>query len=264
LFVVAGTTVYWLRRDGKHGETKDCRTPVPSPEVIRAINAVLAKTQDSSAARAAGSVTITVHFHIIQNASGKGHVTSDAVDWQIAVLNAAFSGTAGPAFAQPANTPFRFSRGTVETITNTDWFNMSFNELSPSTAEKEAMARNIGGKSELNIYTALLDGAVAGWARVPYSLTVSASPVLGLNGVALDGVVLRYSTLPTAAPSHLFDQGDTATHEVGHWLGLFHVFQSGCGDPGDYVSDTTFQAGIAFDCTPGSDSCTNRGGTDTS
>ena len=250
LFVVAGATVYWLRGRGRDGKPIVCVTPAPSREVIEAINKALEQTRQERVQRPAESVTIPVHFHIITNASGsEGDVTDDAVKWQIAVLNAAFSGTAGPPHAKPADTPFRFSLGSIERIRNDDLFKMSFNELTPTPEEKQAMARNIGDKSVLNIYTAKLEGAVSGWARVPFSVTASPSPspVTGLNGVPLDGVVLRCSTLPTVLPPP-FNEGDTATHEVGHWLGLLHVFQGGCVDPGDYVGDTTFQAGNGSAC----------------
>ena len=64
-----------------------------------------------------------------------------------------------------------------------------------------------------------------------------------LSGSAadVDGLVIHYTafgTLNTAAP---FEMGRTAVHEVGHWLGLKHIWgDTYCGD--DLVDDTPRQA----------------------
>jgi hypothetical protein len=227
-----------------------CATEEPPPPQRRQIELRIEAMRESfPEERQPGSVEILVYVHIITNAAGtEGNIPDTDVLKQIDVLNVAYAGK-GPGGAGTP-TPFRFTLVAVDRTPNDAWFNMAYS-LQPTNEERAAKAAlNKGGKSALNLYTAKLADSTLGWARWPWDIA---------NGV--DGVVVRYSTLPggTSTP---YNEGDTATHEVGHWLGLFHTFQGGCEDPGDEVDDTAAERSPAGGCPEARDTCPAQAGGD--
>lgn len=186
------------------------------------------------------TTTISVYFHVINNGSGlaNGDVPLSMLQEQIAVLNAAFAGTNGG-----AATRFQFVLAAVDRTTDATWYTMAPGTLAETNAKA---ALHVGGANVLNFYTANIGGGLLGWATFPWSYAGAPTD---------DGVVCLFSSLPggSAAP---FNAGQTATHEVGHWLGLYHTFQSGCDTNNDYVSDTPAERSPAYGCPRGRNSCT--------
>ncbi|MGE0130407.1 MAG: zinc metalloprotease [Blastocatellales bacterium] len=202
----------------------------------------------SIAALAPGSVTVKVYFHVIQQngtagVSGTGYVPVSQLDSQINVLNQSYAGQTGG-----ANSPFRFVRSGVDYTVNSSWYNAG-----PSSSAETAMknALRIGTADDLNFYTNS-GGGYLGWATFPSSYTGSPKK---------DGVVCFYRSLP-GGNYPPYDLGDTGTHEIGHWLGLYHTFQGGCNRSGDSVSDTPAERSSAFGCPTGRDTCRSKAGLD--
>eukprot|EP00341_Mesodinium_pulex_P002697 CAMPEP_0116927380 /NCGR_PEP_ID=MMETSP0467-20121206/25310_1 /TAXON_ID=283647 /ORGANISM="Mesodinium pulex, Strain SPMC105" /LENGTH=279 /DNA_ID=CAMNT_0004606865 /DNA_START=24 /DNA_END=863 /DNA_ORIENTATION=+ len=185
--------------------------------------------------------TIPVHFHVITNTKGDGNMTQTSLDAQIDVLNAAY---------KPGNWQYKFS--SVDYTADNDWYVMQ-----PGTAaETEAKHKlRVGGADELNLYTANIGGGLLGWATFPKDYT---------SDPKMDGVVILYSSFPGGSAAH-YNEGDTGTHEVGHWMGLYHTFQGGCKERfgGDMVEDTPAEAQANYECPQeGFDSCPDQPGND--
>ena len=224
-------------------QTYNIRCPNEAPPLAerKAIRERLLATNADTTQRPTGSVKVPVYFHILMSSDGKqGYVSKQAIEAQIKVLNDAFAGISPVGHGTP--TPFRFEFAGVEEKRNDTWFNMSYEET-PTAIEREVKKLNKGGKTTLNIYTANLFSKPFGWARWPWKYA---------DGV--DGIVIGYSTLPGGG-LYYYNEGDTATHEVGHWLGLYHTFEGNCSPPGDEVDDTPPAKSPAFECPNGWDSC---------
>ncbi len=187
--------------------------------------------------------TINVYWHVINNGVGilNGDIPQTQIDAQIAVLNAAYA---------PGG--WTFNLVSTSRTTNADWYAAGFG--SPEEIEFKNALRQ-GSGDDLNIYSSNNFSALAGWATFPVRYKFEPE---------MDGVVILYSTVPggTAAP---LNEGDVTTHEVGHWMGLFHTFQDGCvrgQNQGDKVEDTPAEAGPAFGCPLNIDTCPDLPGLD--
>ncbi len=181
---------------------------------------------------------VNVYFHVVNNGSGigNGDTTSQMITDQMSVLNAAY-----------ASTGWSFNLVSTDRTTNATWYANCYGTA--ETAMKTALHQ--GTADDLNVYTCNPSGGILGYATFPSSYASKPS---------IDGVVLLFSSLPggSATPYNL---GDTATHEVGHWMGLYHTFQGGCNGAGDSVADTEPEKSAAFGCPVGRDTC-RKGGVD--
>lgn len=184
--------------------------------------------------RVAPAATVPVYFNVITSGT-RGNVTATRITKQMTVLNNAYK-SAG----------FTFKLMGVKRVNNANWYNVA-PETSAETAMKTALRQ--GGTNALNIYTANLGGGLLGWATFPFD---------GNAGDKMDGVVLLNESLPGGNVTN-YNLGDTATHEVGHWMGLWHTFQGGCAAPGDMVADTPAEASPAFECPTGRNTCSTPG-----
>ncbi len=182
-----------------------------------------------------GSITINVCFHVVSHSNGTGNIPDSRLTNQINAMNEHYSGLDTPAYRGAAsNTSFRFVNAGVTCTVNDSWYNAG-----PGSAAQTAMknALHQGTADDLNFHTNS-GGGYLGWATFPNEY--AGAPLQ-------DGVVCYWASLPgsTYVPCN---EGDTGTHEVGHWLGLYHTFQGGCTLPNDGVADTPLERSPFFGC----------------
>jgi hypothetical protein len=108
----------------------------------------------------------------------------------------------------------------------------------------------------LNIWICEMNILAAGHATLPWQRNQPPLPLPGGGSVdrkLLDGIILDYATVGNPSSSSYNNKGRLLTHEVGHWLGLFHLNHYGepptlCF-PGDFVNDTPPQeTGAYYGC----------------
>ena len=179
---------------------------------------------------------IPVWVHEIRNRQGtQGVLNGTQIPSQITALNNAFSADG-----------IQFTLAGTTLSKNTNWYN-------DGGTYYNTLARDVN--NNLNIYTNTASGNL-GYAYVPSGG--------GVVGNKWDRVVIYWRAMGNpgtyGAP---YNEGDTTTHEVGHYLGLYHTFQggctstSGCYNNGDLICQTQPESAPHFSPCTDPNTCGN-------
>lgn len=220
-----------------------------------------------------GVITIPVVVHVIHSGEPYGtgaNITDEQVQSQITVMNQDYRKMAGTPGANSnpvgADTMIQFALAKVDLNGNPtnginrvnlcapSWSTTDINStVKPTTIWDPTLYMNMWSVN-------FTDNTLLGYAQFPSS---SGLPGLNTNGglATTDGVVANYSTFGSTDFGNFpmnsgYDKGRTMTHEVGHFLGLRHIWgDSACGD--DFCADTPTAHTANYTCNPNIASCTN-------
>ena len=220
-------------------------------------------------------ITIPVVVHVIHNgdAIGTGENITDAqVLSQIDVLNQDFRRLSGtPGFNSDPNgadTEIEFCMAVVDPSGNpTNGINRV--NLGTASYTMNGVETNVKPATQwdptqyCNMWSVRFGGADAGTLGYAQFPSNSGLPGLNTNGGAAntDGVVAAYSSFgssdiyPAGIYNAPYDKGRTMTHEVGHWLGLRHIWGDGGCTVDDFCADTPTSDQANYGCPAGHTSC---------
>lgn len=211
-------------------ESRTCGTAEPPSSEREAV--FRAVTNPDGSYRTCPGGEIALAFHVLHNGA-TGDVPLSQIMAQVQELNLNYAARG-----------YMFVLSSVDRTNNAAWFNLS--NQADENAMKNALA--IDPAHTLNIYLNIPYGYL-GFAYFPWSYP---------ENDWRHAVFVDYRSLPggSAVP---YDLGRTATHEIGHYLGLYHTFQGGCTAPGDEVDDTPYEASPAYGCPIGRNTCAQPG-----
>jgi hypothetical protein len=212
-----------------------------------------------------GTVTIPVVFHVLYSTNNTTQNISNArIQAQLNVLNADYAATNSDTSLIPAifkslkaNTGIQFCLAQRDPQGNTTDGIIRKQTTVTSFSTNNAIKYDAQGGSTawpsnqyLNIWVGNLGSGLLGYAQFPGGAAATDGVVL------LNGSVGGPGALGTT-PS--YNRGRTATHEVGHWLNLRHIWgDSNCGN--DFVSDTPLHTTANYGCPAYPSNATNCSG----
>ncbi|MFM9826393.1 M43 family zinc metalloprotease [Flavobacterium sp.] len=226
-------------------------------------------------------ITIPVVVHVIYNGQAVGtapNISDIQVESQITVLNQDYRrriGTPGEnSNSVGADTEIEFVLAQQDPNGNPtngiDRVSYCVDSWSNSDIETILKPNTIWNPTQyLNLWTVQFsDNKLLGYAQFPDGSGLSGIGSSG-GGSNTDGVVIRYNSFGSGSGTSFlldspYNKGRTTTHEVGHWLGLIHIWGDGsnCNSNTDYCDDTPVAKDANYGCPTGIDSCTLKFGPD--
>jgi hypothetical protein len=209
------------------------------PTLEQKMNAIERQTEAYSLNPTDGRVvyTIPVVVHVVYRNTTE-NISDAQVQSQITVLNKDFRKTNSDANLIPADfagvaadAEFEFCLAKTDKNGNTfNGINRVSSTRSTDWGTNDAVKSAVPGwdpNKYLNIWVCSIGGGILGYATFP-----------GTASATTDGVVIDYRYYGTTGTATApFNLGRTATHEIGHWLNLRHIWgDATCGN--DQVSDT--------------------------
>lgn len=230
----------------------------------------------ANASQSGGIVYIPVVVHVIHNGDAYGvneNIRDEQVQSQITVMTQDYRRMAGtPGFntnAVGADVQIEFVLAKVDPNGNPtnginrvnlcrDNYNAGDFNAIQDLIDTEVKPQTIWDPTQyMNMWSVNWDGSgLLGYAQFPSNSTSSA--IANTDGVVAGHSYFGSRTLFAGGTygDFSYDKGRTMTHEVGHFLGLYHTFQGGCAAPGDNCADTPSVDAPNYGCPTGHDSCT--------
>ena len=201
-------------------------------------------------------VTIPVVFHVVY-ANGTENISDDQLFEQLQVLNDDFrrlNADQDNIWPQAADTEIEFCLATRDPNGAPSSGILRVPTTSGAFGSSDAVKFTSQGGSDawpadeyMNFWVCNLGGGLLGYAQFPGGNAATDGIVCGYQFVGIDG--------PGAGAYNL---GRTATHEVGHWLNLRHIWGDGPCGADDFVADTPESDGANYGCNLGSVSCSSE------
>lgn len=183
-----------------------------------------------------GSITIPVVINILESSSG--NVTQAQIDSQIAILNEDFKNNNPNTNGAPiefaglvADVDITFIVAGINRKTSSK---SSWGTRDTMKSSKRGGINPTDPANNLNIWVCEIGGGILGYAQFPG------------GSLSTDGVVITSSAF--GETSGVYGDGRTATHEIGHWLNLRHIWGDGGCSVDDFVADTPSSDGPNYTC----------------